>query len=153
MEEPREVKSGRPDPLTINMEVDSFPGTGSVDGNALWRVGMYGSPNPQGSGPKKLDYTRQILTQDQAAESLRAGETMEIPFMETEFDLTKIGCEEEFQYLCLEFTKGQRAQPDFMFEIQDGGEEIVRCKKQPCRKGKYTVYFLVEGSLSFFCLD
>ncbi len=135
MEIQGEVKSGQADSLAFNMDVDSLVNSGSVEGDTLWRVGLYGSTNPRGSG-KKLNLQRQILSQDQSGRSLRAGETMEVPFIESKFDLTEVGCEEEYQYLCLEFTKGERARPDFMFEVQQGGDEIVRCKKQPCRKGR-----------------
>ena len=135
MEVAGDVRSGRADALNFAMEVDSLPGSGSVDSTGAWRVGLYGATNQQGTGAKKLDYQRQILDMPSSGTNLRAGETMSIPFIEAQFDLTEVGCEEEFQYLCLELTKGARAEPDFMFEVQDGGDAITKCKKQDCLKG------------------
>lgn len=134
------VKSGQASPIRLGINVDSRATAGSVNGDTLWRVGMYGSTRPDGKG-KQIGVKRQILSRDQSSRDLTAGDTLSFESVDTEFDLSALGCESEFQYLCVEFAKGLRARPDFKFQTADGGETITRCKDQECRKGNIPIFF------------
>ncbi|XP_022088423.1 uncharacterized protein LOC110978061 isoform X2 [Acanthaster planci] len=135
MEEPTsKVTPGTPTPIRLNVGVESRPSAGSASGDGLWRVGIFGSTRPDGKG-KQIGLTQQILTRDQSSRDLTAGQPLDFVGVDTEFDLSAIGCESEFQYLCVEFAKGRRAQPDFKFQTAGGDDVIVKCKDEECRKG------------------
>ncbi|XP_033625444.1 uncharacterized protein LOC117288629 isoform X2 [Asterias rubens] len=135
MEEPRgAVLPGVQTPIRLDVDVDSRPNTGSASGDALWRVGIFGATKPDGKGPR-IGMERQILSRDLSSRDLFGGETLSFDGIDTNFDLSQIGCESEYQYLCVEFAKGLRAQPDFRFETGAGEETIVKCKDEDCRKG------------------
>ncbi|XP_063953209.1 uncharacterized protein LOC129257173 isoform X2 [Lytechinus pictus] len=128
------VRADEPDDMLLNVDLSTLPESGSADGDGLWRIGVFGSPSPDGAGPR-LGYVRQIL--DRAESSIPAegeGTPLELNNLEAEFDLSQIGCDSEYRFLCLEFSKGMMASPDFKFEVQGGGDEIVSCKEQPCRR-------------------
>ncbi|XP_072173534.1 uncharacterized protein [Diadema setosum] len=128
------VSADRPDDVRFNVDVDTLPESGAADGDGLWRIGVFGAQNPQGTGPR-LDYKRQILTRGQSSTPAEGeGAPLELQNLETEFDLSQLGCDSEYRYLCLEFAKGLRASPDFEFEINGGGDVIISCKEQPCRR-------------------
>ncbi|XP_022088426.1 collagen alpha-1(II) chain-like [Acanthaster planci] len=128
------VQAGRPTPVRFDVDVEPRPSAGSISGENLWRVGLFGSTRPDGRGPR-IGPQRQILTRDLSSRDLTASQTLQLDDINAEFDLTSIGCETEYQYLCLEFAKGLRAEPDFKFQAANGGEVITKCKDQDCRKG------------------
>ncbi|XP_038058441.1 collagen alpha-2(V) chain-like isoform X2 [Patiria miniata] len=128
------VVSGRPSPIRLSVDVEPRPSAGSATGDSMWRVGIFGSTRPDGKG-RQIGLRRQILNRPQSSRDLTAGQTLSFPEIDTEFDLSAIGCESEFQYLCVEYAKGLRAQPDFKFETARGGEVVTKCKDQECRKG------------------
>ncbi|XP_030828654.1 uncharacterized protein LOC575485 isoform X1 [Strongylocentrotus purpuratus] len=128
------VRADEPDDMLLNVDLSTLPESGPADGDGLWRIGVFGSPSPDGEGPR-LGYVRQIL--DRAESSTPAdgeGAPLELNNLEAEFDLSQIGCDSEYRFLCLEFSKGLRAAPDFKFEVQGGGDQIISCKEQPCRR-------------------
>lgn len=130
------VSADGPDDVRFNVDVSTLPESGGADGDGLWRIGVFGAQNPQGTGPR-LDYKRQILTRGQSSTPAEGeGMPLELNALETEFDLSQIGCDSEYRWLCLEFAKGLRASPDFEFEINGGGDVIISCKEQPCRRRK-----------------
>ncbi|XP_022088425.1 uncharacterized protein LOC110978062 isoform X2 [Acanthaster planci] len=128
------VVSGQASPIRLSVDVEPRASAGSASGDSLWRVGVFGSTRPDGKG-KQIGLRRQILNREQSSRDLTAGETLSFPEIDTEFDLSAIGCDSEFQYLCVEYAKGLRARPDFKFENARGGEVVTRCKDQECRKG------------------
>lgn len=133
------VRADEPDDMLLNVDLSTLPESGPADGDGLWRIGVFGSPSPEGEGPR-LGYVRQIL--DRAESSTPAdgeGAPLELNNLEAEFDLSQIGCDSEYRFLCLEFSKGLRAAPDFKFEVQGGGDQIISCKEQPCRRRKSVV--------------
>ena len=136
------VATGQPSPIRLSLDIESRESAGSASGDTLWRVGIYGSTRPNGKG-KQIGLKRQILSRDQSGRDLTAGDTLSFKAIDTDFDLIAIGCESEFQYLCVEFAKGLRARPDFKFQTTNGGDVITRCKDQECRKGK-KVYSLIK---------
>ncbi|XP_072174385.1 uncharacterized protein [Diadema setosum] len=128
------VRADEPDDVTFNVDLSTLPESGPASGDGLWRIGVFGAQNPQGEGPR-LGYKRQILNRRQSSTPADGGGTpLELKNLETEFDLSQIGCDSEYKYLCLEFSKGLRANPDFEFEIEGGGDVIISCKEQPCRR-------------------
>ena len=130
------VKADQPDDVMFNVDLDTLPESGPADGDGLWRIGVFGSQSPQGTGPR-MGYMRQILNRGQSSTPAEGGGApLELKNLEAEFDLSQIGCDSDYKYLCLEFSKGMRASPDFRFEIQGGNDVIMNCKEQPCRRRK-----------------
>ena len=136
------VVSDRPTRVRFNIDVEPRPNAGSASGDSLWRVGVFGATRPDGKGPR-IGTKRQILSRDLSGRDLTAGQTLNFDAVDTEFDLTSVGCESEYQYLCIEYAKGLRAQPDFKFKTSDNKEIVTRCKSQECRKGKLKIYFFI----------
>ncbi|XP_038058584.1 uncharacterized protein LOC119729863 [Patiria miniata] len=135
MDEPTgKIIPGTPTPIRLNVDVDSRPTAGSATGDNLWRVGVFGSKRPDGKG-EQVGLRRQILTRDQSGKDLTAGNPLVFDGLDTDFDLSLIGCDSEVQYLCVEFAKGLRAEPDFKFQTASGSDVIVKCKDEECRKG------------------
>lgn len=120
---------------TITIDADIIPAddSGSVDGQNLWKMGVFGSQNPDGSGPK-VGEQEQILGPDQLDESLISGQPLSLDNITTEFDTSLVGCA-DFKYMCVEFSKGENPSADFEFETTEG-DSIVRCQKVPCQASK-----------------
>lgn len=134
------VTADSPDDVLFNVDLSTLPDSGSADGDGLWRIGVFGAQNVDGAGPR-LGYLRQILDRNEASTpAAGAGEPLQLKNLATEFDLSQIGCDSEYTFLCLEFSKGMRANPDFEFEVQGGGDVIISCKEQPCRRRKFNYF-------------
>ena len=52
--------------------------------------------------------------------------------VEGEFDYTDLGCDNNFEYLCLELAKGSEAQPDFKFQVFTFQETLIICDQVTC---------------------
>ena len=129
-----DIIPGTPTPVRLDIDINSRPNTGSASGDSLWRLGVYGATRPDGKGPQ-IGLQRQVLTRDQSSRYLNGGDTLSFDGVDLSFDLSEIGCNTEYQYLCVEFAKGLRAQPDFKFETASGSDVVVKCKDEECRKG------------------
>nr|XP_054751416.1 collagen alpha-1(I) chain-like [Lytechinus pictus] len=128
------VRADEPDDIILNVDLSTLPDSGSADGDGLWRIGVFGAQNVDGNGPR-LGYLRQVLDRSEASTpAAGGGEPLQLTNLATEFDLSQIGCDSDYRFLCLEFSKGMRANPDFEFEVQGGGDVIIKCKEQPCRR-------------------
>lgn len=116
---------------TITIDADVIPAddSGPVAGEDLWKMGVFGSQNPDGSGPK-VGVQEQILGPDHLGESLFSGQPLSLNNITTEFDTTLVGCT-DFKYMCVEFSKGESPSPNFQFETSEG-DSLVRCQKVPC---------------------
>lgn len=102
-----------------------------VSGTDLWRLGIYGSPNEDGSGPR-LGHQSQLLNSSQAAMPLNASPSIDLHFaVPLEFDVGQLGCT-DYEYLCLEFAKGDNASPDFNFRSGSGKAVFTGCRLIPC---------------------
>ncbi|XP_033624155.1 uncharacterized protein LOC117287759 isoform X2 [Asterias rubens] len=104
----------------------------SISGRNLWKMGIYGSRFEDGSGPR-LGYVPQLLDEAQASTTFAAGKAIVMSVV-AEFDVAAVGCS-RYQFLCLEFTKGDSPQPPFPFTGNSGPEEnsvFVACKQVPC---------------------
>ncbi len=132
------------------MSLDTARGSRSLAGQGLWRFGMYGSKNRDGSGDR-LGYKEQILSEaNQATGMAGNGQSMAIDGINTQFDIGSIGCT-DYDYICAEFTKGPMPEPDFKFEIQgrrpEEGNTFTDCKKQECLSSKCTIYLIFSHSM------
>ena len=126
------INAGVPDDVTLNINVGTSENSRNLDdGENLWRVGMYGSQNDQGTGEKR-GYVSQVLDPFNSGKSLEGGMPLEFNAIEADFPMDQLGCT-DFKFLCLEFTKGYGANPDFKFEVEGGGDRIVKCKPEECR--------------------
>ncbi len=118
----------------LDVRVDSLPGGAQVTGSRLWRVGTFGSKNGDGTGDR-LDYRGQILDRRSASTSLTPGSYLQMNNLPTTFDFSKLGCELEYQFFCVEFAKGYKAAPNFNLKFQNSrGNSLVKCKKVECKK-------------------
>lgn len=129
------IVPGVPDDVTFDIDLSTLYTSAGADGNNLWRVGFFTSPDEIGS--VKSNYDPQILTRSSSSTDLEPGEALKLDNVNTQVDLTGLGCEEDMKFVCLEFAKGQRANPDFKFEVSGGGDVLVKCIEQECEKRKW----------------
>lgn len=134
------IVPGAPDDVTFDIDVSTLYTSAGADGNNLWRVGFFTSPDAVGS--TKANYDPQILTRSQSSTDLEPGEALRLDNVNTQVDLTGLGCEEDMKYVCLEFAKGRRATPDFKFEVSGGGNVLIKCEEQECEKRKFENDFM-----------
>lgn len=124
-------------PVIVDVDILPSPNSRDIGGFDLWKVGVFTSRNPRGSGPRQ-GYVEQILTPSQASKSLDSDEPLEFDDITTPFDASDVGCT-DYRYICLEFQKGEFSFPDFMFETTDGEDSIVRCELVPCPPSKFSL--------------
>ena len=124
----------RPDSLVIDLSVDSLETASSIRGRRLWRVGIFASKRPDGTGTRR-NTKYQILNTFQAGKELIAGQTMRFDNLGTTFNLEDVSCDTGFKYLCLEFARSFRPLPGFEFTTITGGNTMIRCKQRPCDRG------------------
>lgn len=114
-------------------------------GNNLWRLGMFGSRNADGSG-EKFNYIPQTLNAIEASLSTVGFRPLNIEDGTANFDIAAVGCN-DFSYVCMEFTKGPAPTPDFTISVVEDGisdnEVKVLCKRARCQASKYIFTFLV----------
>ncbi|XP_071496971.1 uncharacterized protein [Diadema antillarum] len=101
----------------------------SVAGSNLWRMGVFGSTNVDGTGPK-FGYIPQILDEAGSGQTLVAG--LPLPIQgRFPFEITALGCN-EFGYMCVEFTRGENPEPYFPFQTNSGKDVFTSCRVAPC---------------------
>ena len=113
---------------------DTSPAKSGLD---LWRLGLFGSENEDGSGTR-FNYNVQTLNDVEVSKSLAAGGPLEFTEATAMFDVAAIGCG-PFTYACMEFAKNEDASPDFFFSVLPEGDVITLCQESPCRASEYFV--------------
>lgn len=129
----RNTVINQPSPLTIDATIFTTDSR-QLSGSGLWRLGLYGSGNNNGTGPR-LNYTEQVLDARAASTSLPSGYPLSLRSVQTEFDIGSLGCS-EFTHICAEFTQGENPSPEFKFEISWGRDVITECIEVECAAGK-----------------
>ena len=121
--------------LHITVTVHFTDTSADAMGCNLWRIGLFGSKNYDGSG-EKLNYNSQILNDAEASKSLLdAAVPLQFRDARAMFDILALGCG-QFTYDCMEFTKNEAANPDFSFSVLPLGDTITSCRHNFCRRGK-----------------
>ena len=112
-----------------------------VAGTGLWRKGLFGSRNPDGSG-ERFNYHPQILDAPQQALILAENSGMlEVFESTTPFQIGTVGCN-DFGYVCVEFTGGDDPDPLYYFRVVGSTNRypeentLVKCKEQECLASK-----------------
>ena len=132
---------GMPTPLTIAAEVTTTPDSPPVEGSGLWKMDLFGSRSMNGSGVR-LNERTQILDSYNQAKSLAGGGTpLEFSDVRSNFPLEDLGCG-EYKYLCLEFTKGDYANPDYTYATTSGKQSVINCLPEKCR-GKNCLFICI----------
>ena len=110
---------------------------------------MYGSKKVDGTG-EQFQRVDQLLSNKQQAMPLVGGEFINFGLIRGEIDVTEIGCEKQFRYLCFDFTKGDYATPDFSFissqqdQLKSPGTKWTNCSDRCERvQGRLCVNFLL----------
>ena len=117
----------------INLEVMLLPHSNRVNavmGQGLWRMGIFGSLNADGRGPKH-DYRQQILGPFEEGNPLIPPNFLQFD-IDAQFDIKAVGCG-AYKYVCLEFDKGDNPSIDFDLVVEDGVlGPIISCQAAPC---------------------
>ncbi|XP_072021184.1 uncharacterized protein [Amphiura filiformis] len=128
----------------VNLDVMLLPHNNRVNavmGRGLWRMGIFGSTNIDGHGPKH-DYKQQILGPFEQGNPLIPPNFLQFD-IDTEFDIKSVGCG-KFKYVCLEFAKGARPSLDFDLVVEDGVlGPIISCQAAPC--DSFTTFLTTRG--------
>ena len=128
------ISYGRPAEMSLDVTVGTSDDSRNVEGTGLWRMGMYGSTNEEGTGEKRA-YVNQVLDPFGAGKSLEGGVDLAFNQLEAQFRIDELGCS-EYKFLCLEFAKGYGSDPNFAFRAEDGSDRITKCKPEECRGEK-----------------
>lgn len=126
------IIAGIENPISIEAEVIFTDGSSDVSGDYLWRLGLYGSKFPDGSG-EKFNYNTQVLNDVESSLDLVS---QKLTFREgaAMYDVAAIGCT-EYIFSCMEFTKNEEG-PDFPFSVFPEGNVLTLCKESECLAGK-----------------
>ncbi|XP_033116613.1 uncharacterized protein LOC117116651 [Anneissia japonica] len=123
---------GEDDNTTLKYKAQMSEKSKYVEGTSLWRIGIFGAENIQGTGTK-YSFKPQVLSAVQQATPLLLKSrdnirelSFTVPFLR--FDLSGIGCG-KFKYICSAFDKNEDANPDYRFEESALN---VNCKKSSC---------------------
>ena len=135
--------------LEITATVQFTATSADVTGNNLWRLGLYGSKNADGTG-QKFNYNTQTLNDVEVSESLLNGGPLEFTEARAMFDVAAIGCG-PYTHACMEFTKNPDANPDFSFSVLPEGDIITLCQSSPCRAGMMHCCYLTSVVLAMSC--
>nr|XP_054749905.1 uncharacterized protein LOC129255586 [Lytechinus pictus] len=100
--------------LTVDITGITTNDSKNVMGGNLWMLGVYGSRNPFGSGPK-TGFIEQALNPTAAATTLSEGENLSLGEIGFDFDMTRIDCSEAF-YLCFDLDKNPQATVNYVFD-------------------------------------
>ncbi|KAJ8019980.1 hypothetical protein HOLleu_41785 [Holothuria leucospilota] len=126
---------GSKTPVTLNVTTVFGEDTRDIEGTQLWRLGMFGSNSPNGTGPK-FDEVYQILEDSGAALPIQNRQPIHFGELPAVFEIGTVGCVADVNYVCLEFQKNQNPDPDYVILIQDeagnDAQSIISCKKQSC---------------------
>ncbi len=108
----------------------------NIRGTGLWKLSMYGSKNKDGTGEQFERYD-QMLSPSQQSQPLIIGEgpkiTANLTFVlflgaQGELDISKIGCDDDFRYVCFDFMRGDNSEPVFMFKsTQRDSSKLTTC--------------------------
>ena len=140
MEPTETVIPGTETGVRLNSNVMFQDGNREVSGSGLWRMGMFGSRNADGSG-ERFNYKRQTLDTRQGGTTLAENSDLSIPGATTEFELGSVGCN-DFGYVCVEFTGGDDPIPPYFFRTEGSTSDrpednvLVECKEQECLSGR-----------------
>ena len=138
------VYPGEETSVSIDSAVTFRDGNRQLIGSGLWKQGIFGSRNRDGSG-ERFNYKGQVLSRPQASTTLEADSNLEITDAITDFEIGTVGCN-DFGFLCMEFTGGDNPNPDFFFRVAgatDNSREantLVACQEQECLSSKYSKF-------------
>ena len=117
--------------VDFDVTVSTTEDSRNVNGLGLWRVGVFASTQADGSGRREAENT-QILDAYNQGQALTPPTPLNFDVNGIRFNMNPLGCE-SYRYLCVEFTRGVRADPDFAFQTIDGGDNLVSCKEVQCQ--------------------
>ncbi len=138
-----EVQRSWPDmnyQFTLNATVIFSEASRDVIGTGLWKLSMYES-NTNGSFGEHGNRIAQVLPTSEQSKPLIQGRPLKFVNLRGQFDISAIGCDREYRYLCVDFTKGERPVPDFKFtSLQADETKITACVDRcPDKEGKIII--------------
>ncbi|PIK51686.1 hypothetical protein BSL78_11406 [Apostichopus japonicus] len=128
---------GQETPVSIDIDVTFRDDTRDLEGDDLWSVSLFGSSDPLGDGPR-FGEVGQILNDVEGSTDITNGDPLDLDGIETEFEFGTIGCIDDVNYICMEFTKGDAPDPEFTLIVEGGRGDVSRdslvvCKPQACQ--------------------
>ena len=111
----------------MQMDISGMVGAGStiVEGNGLWKVGMFASSSETGSG-RKLGYQEQVLSEAMQATTLNPPANLEFAAVDANFDMRGISCEDA-RYMCVKLSKNDDPDPNYIFKADPSERVLTRC--------------------------
>ncbi len=166
-----DVVPGKATPVTLDTTVTVSENSRSISGDGLWKLSIFGSRTETPDDEDRFGLVKQTLNPAQAGTELFSGRDLTINNVETMFDIGSIGCT-DYEYVCLEFTKGDDPVPEYSFRVGEQAPEeegvrnpllgpidwtgnaadqtdtLVSCKPQKCNLSKL-MYFPYVNWYSF----
>lgn len=138
------VIPGRETEVSLDSNVMFQDGNREVAGTGLWRQGIYGSRNPDGSG-EKFNYKRQTFDRTQSGTTVAADSDLAVSGATTNFEIGSVGCN-DFGYVCVEFSGGDNPIPAYYFRTEGSTSRrkedntLTECKEQECLSSKHELF-------------
>lgn len=136
---------GQRTPVRLDVTTKLRSDTRDINGTRLWRLGLYGSTSESGLGTK-FDEVYQLLTDDLVGLAIENKKPLKFGTLTTEFEFGTIGCVDDVNYVCLEFEKNDKPDPDYVILIEDkeGNDvkSLINCKKKLCEARKFARFAL-----------
>lgn len=143
---------GCPRPVGLDLWVNFTENTRDLKGEGLWRLGLFGSSNIDGSGTRYAE-VRQALDGPQSAVRLTDARPITVRDIVTDFELGSIGCIKEYPYFCVEFAKGSSPTPDYTFITEFEETSLISCVPQECNAGQFSIDYLLYCGHMKTCKD
>ena len=148
MEALGDLTAGRASPVRITSTVTFVDDNASkLSGFGLWRMGIFGSMNEDGTGDR-FGYISQVLNSTQAAAPI-SEDNLDLQVV-IDFLIADVGCN-SYRYTCIEFARGRQPFPMYRFRTDSAlsnSDTTVICGEQDCIRG--TDYFLICIALRLF---
>ena len=141
-----DVKEGFNNQLTFDVTLSSNGRYGSVSGTNLWDFTVYGSSSADGSGPEV--FAQAVAQGDQVHRSLVAGVDTDFNNLQVLWDLTSAETCSDVEYICINISKNDAANPDFLLEPSS---VLAGCFLSNCRGETQSSLFLISLKMLKVC--
>ena len=130
------VEGSRYNRILFTLSAATTPDSGSVSGERLWDLSIYGSQNPTGDGTKYGEQSLYNFNRYQEGRNVIGGEVINYGFVDTNLDMTGVVCN-EVNFVCVTLRKHYNPDADFELIAIPDKRVLTDCFRVKCN-GKIT---------------
>ena len=117
--------------VMFTFEATTTPDSGSVSGERLWDLSIFGSQNPVGDGVKHALKYSYNFNRYQEAKTATGGGVINYGFVDTNFDMTGLVCN-DINFICATLRKHDSPSPDFELVPVPDNRVLTDCFRIKC---------------------